>query len=100
MIESAAAKAIKAHVIKSHHNVGGLPETMKLKLVEPLRELYKADWYHKTSQALVVFLPYELLETVSNRIISELEGVSCDLRRQQQAARDDRVGVMWFRCAS
>ena len=43
VIESAASKTGKAHVIKSHHNVGGLPETMKLKLVEPLRELFKDD---------------------------------------------------------
>lgn len=168
VIESAAAKTGKAHVIKSHHNVGGLPEDMKLKLVEPLRELFKdevrkvglelglpfdmvyrhpfpgpglgvrilgevkkeyadilreadaifmeelhrADWYYKTSQAFAVFLPvksvgvvgdarryewviglravetvdfmtarwahlpYELLETVSNRIINEISGVS------------------------
>ena len=38
VIESAGSKTGKAHVIKSHHNVGGLPENMKLKLVEPLRE--------------------------------------------------------------
>lgn len=168
VIESAAAKTGKAHVIKSHHNVGGLPEDMKMGLVEPLRELFKdevrkiglelglpydmvyrhpfpgpglgvrilgevkkeyadilreadaifleelhkADWYHKTSQAFVVFLPvksvgvvgdgrryewvvslravetidfmtarwahlpYELLETVSNRIINEISGIS------------------------
>lgn len=168
VIESAAAKTGKAHVIKSHHNVGGLPDTMKMQLVEPLRELFKdevrklglelglpydmvyrhpfpgpglgvrilgevkktyadilrqadaifleelhrADWYHKTSQAFAVFLPvksvgvvgdgrryewvialravetvdfmtarwahlpYELLETVSNRIINEISGVS------------------------
>lgn len=168
VIESAAAKTGKAHVIKSHHNVGGLPEDMKLSLVEPLRELFKdevrklglelglpydmvyrhpfpgpglgvrilgevkkeyadilreadtifleelhrAGWYHKTSQAFVVFLPvksvgvvgdgrryewvvslravetidfmtarwahlpYELLETVSNRIINEISGIS------------------------
>jgi len=168
VIESAASKTGKAHVIKSHHNVGGLPETMKMKLVEPLRELFKdevrrigvelglpydmvyrhpfpgpglgvrilgevkkeyadilrradaifleelhrADFYHKTSQAFAVFLPvksvgvvgdarryeyvvalravetidfmtarwahlpYDLLETVSNRIINEIEGVS------------------------
>ena len=43
MIESAGAKTGKAHVIKSHHNVGGLPEHMKLKLVEPLRELFKDE---------------------------------------------------------
>jgi GMP synthase (glutamine-hydrolysing) len=43
VIESAGAKTGKAHVIKSHHNVGGLPESMKLKLVEPLRELFKDE---------------------------------------------------------
>jgi len=43
VIESAGAKSGKAHVIKSHHNVGGLPEDMKLKLVEPLRELFKDE---------------------------------------------------------
>ena len=43
VIESAGAKTGKAHVIKSHHNVGGLPETMKMKLVEPLRELFKDE---------------------------------------------------------
>ncbi|MGY8773774.1 MAG: glutamine-hydrolyzing GMP synthase [Spongiibacter sp.] len=168
VIESAAAKTGKAHVIKSHHNVGGLPDDMAMELVEPLRELFKdevrriglelglpydmvyrhpfpgpglgvrnlgevkkeyadilreadaifieelhnADWYHKTSQAFAVFipqksvgvvgdarryewvialravetidfmtarwahLPYELLETVSNRIINEITHVS------------------------
>jgi GMP synthase (glutamine-hydrolysing) len=43
VIESAGAKTGKAKVIKSHHNVGGLPDTMKLKLVEPLRELFKDE---------------------------------------------------------
>jgi GMP synthase (glutamine-hydrolysing) len=43
VIESAGSKTRKAHVIKSHHNVGGLPEHMKLKLVEPLRELFKDE---------------------------------------------------------
>ena len=168
VIESAASKTGKAHVIKSHHNVGGLPDDMQFELVEPLRELFKdevrkiglelglpydmvyrhpfpgpglgvrilgevhreyadilrqadaifiaelhrADWYHKTSQAFAVFLPVksvgvvgdarryewviglravetvdfmtarwahlpcELLETVSNRIINEIAGVS------------------------
>ena len=168
VIESAGSRTGKAHVIKSHHNVGGLPEDMKLKLVEPLRELFKdevrqiglelglpydmvyrhpfpgpglgvrilgevkkeycdilrradaifieelhkADQYHKVSQAFAVFmpvrsvgvvgdarryawviglravetidfmtarwahLPYELLETVSNRIINEITDVS------------------------
>ncbi|HUP92355.1 MAG TPA: glutamine-hydrolyzing GMP synthase [Solimonas sp.] len=43
VIESAGAKTGKAHVIKSHHNVGGLPERMKMQLVEPLRELFKDE---------------------------------------------------------
>lgn len=168
VIESAASKTGKAHVIKSHHNVGGLPEDMKMELVEPLRELFKDEvrklglelglpydmvyrhpfpgpglgvrilgevkkeyadilrladaifieelrrsgWYEKTSQAFAVFLPvksvgvvgdgrryeyvvalravetidfmtarwahlpYELLETVSGRIINEIEHIS------------------------
>ncbi len=168
VIESAAVKGGKATMIKSHHNVGGLPEDMKMELVEPLRELFKdevrklgvelglphdmvyrhpfpgpglgvrilgevtkeyadllrqadhifieelrkAGWYDKTSQAFTVFLPvksvgvvgdarryawvvslravetidfmtarwahlpYELLETVSSRIINEIEGIS------------------------
>ena len=168
VIESAGAKTGKAHVIKSHHNVGGLPEDMSFELVEPLRELFKDEvrqiglelglphdmvfrhpfpgpglgvrilgevrkdyadllrradaiyieelrasgWYEKTSQAFAVFLPvksvgvvgdarryeyvialravqtvdfmtarwahlpYDLLETVSNRIINEISGIS------------------------
>ena len=43
VIESAGASTGKAHLIKSHHNVGGLPKDMKLKLVEPLRELFKDE---------------------------------------------------------
>ena len=43
VIESAGAKTGKAHVIKSHHNVGGLPQDMALELVEPLRELFKDE---------------------------------------------------------
>jgi len=43
VIESAGAKTGKAHVIKSHHNVGGLPAHMNLRLVEPLRELFKDE---------------------------------------------------------
>ena len=43
VIESAGSRTGKAHVIKSHHNVGGLPEYMKMKLIEPLRELFKDE---------------------------------------------------------
>ncbi len=168
VIESAAARTRKAHLIKSHHNVGGLPARMKLKLLEPLRELfkdevrvigtelglphamvyrhpfpgpglgvrilgevkkeyaellrkadavfleelYRNDLYNKVSQAFAVFLPvksvavlgdaraydyvvalravetvdfmtarwahlpYEVLGTISNRIINEVRGIS------------------------
>jgi GMP synthase (glutamine-hydrolysing) len=43
VIESAGSKTGKAHVIKSHHNVGGLPADMRFKLIEPLRELFKDE---------------------------------------------------------
>jgi len=43
VIESAGTRTGKAHIIKSHHNVGGLPAQMRLKLVEPLRELFKDE---------------------------------------------------------
>ncbi|MBE0483469.1 MAG: glutamine-hydrolyzing GMP synthase [Bacterioplanes sp.] len=122
VIESAASKTGKAHVIKSHHNVGGLPDDMKMELVEPLRELFKDEvrkiglelglpydmvyrhpfpgpglgvrilgevkkeyadvlreadaifleelhnfgWYHKTSQAFVVFLPVKSVGVVGD----------------------------------
>ena len=58
VIESAGAKSGKAHVIKSHHNVGGLPEEMNLKLVEPLRELFK-DEVRKIG--LELGLPYDMV---------------------------------------
>ncbi len=43
VIESAGGKTGKAHVIKSHHNVGGLPDDMRMELIEPLRELFKDE---------------------------------------------------------
>ena len=58
VIESAGAKTGKAHLIKSHHNVGGLPEEMKLKLCEPLRELFK-DEVRKIGVELG--LPYDMV---------------------------------------
>jgi GMP synthase (glutamine-hydrolysing) len=58
VIESAGAKTGKAKVIKSHHNVGGLPDTMKLELIEPLRELFK-DEVRKIGMELG--LPYEMV---------------------------------------
>ncbi|NCA70742.1 MAG: glutamine-hydrolyzing GMP synthase [Sphingobacteriia bacterium] len=58
VIESAGAKTGKAKVIKSHHNVGGLPEEMNLKLIEPLRELFK-DEVRKIG--IELGLPYEMV---------------------------------------
>jgi len=58
VIESAGAKTGKAKVIKSHHNVGGLPENMRLELIEPLRELFK-DEVRKIGMELG--LPYEMV---------------------------------------
>jgi GMP synthase (glutamine-hydrolysing) len=58
VIESAGAKTGKAHVIKSHHNVGGLPSKMKLKLLEPLRELFKDE---VRRIGLELGLPYDLV---------------------------------------
>jgi GMP synthase (glutamine-hydrolysing) len=58
VIESAGSKTGKAHVIKSHHNVGGLPDYMKLELLEPLRELFK-DEVRKLG--LELGLPYDMV---------------------------------------
>jgi GMP synthase (glutamine-hydrolysing) len=58
VIESAAAKTGKAHVIKSHHNVAGLPQDMRLKLIEPLRALFK-DEVRKLGMELG--LPHDLV---------------------------------------
>jgi GMP synthase (glutamine-hydrolysing) len=58
VIESAGASTGKAKVIKSHHNVGGLPERMKLKLIEPLRELFKDE---VRRIGLELGLPYDLV---------------------------------------
>lgn len=89
VIESAGAKSGKAHVIKSHHNVGGLPEDMKLKLVEPLRELFK-DEVRKIGTELG--LPYEMVYRhpfpgpgLGVRILGEVKKEYADLLRQADA---------------
>ena len=89
VIESAASKTGKAHVIKSHHNVGGLPDYMKLGLVEPLRELFK-DEVRKIGLALG--LPAEMLNRhpfpgpgLSVRVLGEIKKEYCDLLRKADA---------------
>ncbi len=86
VIESAGAKSGKAHVIKSHHNVGGLPDDMRLKLVEPLRELFK-DEVRKIGMELG--LPYEMVYRhpfpgpgLGVRILGEVSREYADLLRQ------------------
>jgi GMP synthase (glutamine-hydrolysing) len=86
VIESAGSKTGKAHVIKSHHNVGGLPEDMKLGLVEPLRELFK-DEVRKIGVELG--LPYEMVYRhpfpgpgLGVRILGEVKKEYADLLRQ------------------
>ena len=89
VIESAGAKTGKAHVIKSHHNVGGLPEKMDLKLVEPLRELFK-DEVRKIG--LELGLPYDMLfrhpfpgPGLGVRILGEVKKEYADLLRRADA---------------
>lgn len=89
VIESAASKTGKSHVIKSHHNVGGLPDYMKLGLVEPLRELFK-DEVRKIGLALG--LPAEMLNRhpfpgpgLGVRVLGEIKKEYCDLLRKADA---------------
>jgi GMP synthase (glutamine-hydrolysing) len=86
VIESAGARTGKAHVIKSHHNVGGLPEKMNLKLLEPLRELFK-DEVRKLGVELG--LPREMVYRhpfpgpgLGVRILGEVTKQYADLLRQ------------------
>jgi GMP synthase (glutamine-hydrolysing) len=86
VIESAGSRTGKAHVIKSHHNVGGLPEKMNLKLLEPLRELFK-DEVRKLGVELG--LPREMVYRhpfpgpgLAVRILGEVTKPYADLLRQ------------------
>lgn len=89
VIESAQVKHGKAHVIKSHHNVGGLPEHMKLKLLEPLRELFK-DEVRRLGDALG--LPHKMVYRhpfpgpgLGVRILGEVKKEYADILRQADA---------------
>ena len=89
VIESAGSATGKAHVIKSHHNVGGLPEHMKLGLVEPLRELFK-DEVRKVG--LELGLPYDMLYRhpfpgpgLGVRVLGEIKKEYCDILRRADA---------------
>jgi GMP synthase (glutamine-hydrolysing) len=89
VIESAANKNGKAHVIKSHHNVGGLPEDMQFELVEPLRELFK-DEVRKLG--LELGLPYDMVYRhpfpgpgLGVRILGEVTKEYADVLRKADA---------------
>jgi GMP synthase (glutamine-hydrolysing) len=89
VIESASAKTKKAHTIKSHHNVGGLPETLHLKLLEPLRELFK-DEVRELGVALG--LPHDMVYRhpfpgpgLGVRILGEVKREFADLLRRADA---------------
>ena len=89
VIESAGARTGKAHVIKSHHNVGGLPETMHLELLEPLRELFKDE---VRRLGIELGLPREMVHRhpfpgpgLGVRILGEVRKAYADLLRRADA---------------
>lgn len=89
VIESAGASTGKAHVIKSHHNVGGLPERMNLKLLEPLRELFKDE---VRRIGLELGLPAEMIHRhpfpgpgLGVRILGEIHKTYADCLREADA---------------
>ena len=107
VIESAGAKTKKAHAIKSHHNVGGLPETLNLKLLEPLRDLFK-DEVRELGVALG--LPHDMVYRhpfpgpgLGVRILGEVRRDYADLLCRADAifieelrqTRDEN-GVSWY----
>ena len=89
VIESASAKSGKAATIKSHHNVGGLPETLHLKLLEPLRELFKDE---VRELGLALGLPREMVfrhpfpgPGLGVRILGAVNSEFADLLRRADA---------------
>ena len=107
VIESAGAKTKKAHTIKSHHNVGGLPDTLHLKLLEPLRDLFK-DEVRELGVALG--LPHAMVYRhpfpgpgLGVRILGEVKREYAELLRRADAifieelrATDDADGKSWY----
>ncbi len=112
VIESGGAKNKKAVVIKSHHNVGGLPEQLGLKLLEPLRELFK-DEVRELGVALG--LPYHMVYRhpfpgpgLGVRILGEVKKEYADLLRRADAIFieelnnfvDEASGKTWYQLTS
>jgi GMP synthase (glutamine-hydrolysing) len=101
VIESAGGKTKKAHTIKSHHNVGGLPDTLNLNLLEPLRELFK-DEVRELGVALG--LPHEMVYRhpfpgpgLGVRILGEVRKDFADLLRRADAIFIDELRAAdWY----
>jgi GMP synthase (glutamine-hydrolysing) len=94
VIESVSHKGPSA-TIKSHHNVGGLPETMKLKLVEPLRELFKDE---VRALGAEVGLPHHVLwrqpfpgPGLAVRVLGEVTRARCDVLRAADSVIDEEI---------
>ena len=112
VIESGGGKNKKAVTIKSHHNVGGLPEQLGLKLLEPLRELFK-DEVRELGVALG--LPHDMVYRhpfpgpgLGVRILGEVKKEYADLLRQADAIfieelhnfKDNATGKNWYQLTS
>ncbi|MBS0445575.1 MAG: glutamine-hydrolyzing GMP synthase [Proteobacteria bacterium] len=112
VIESGGAKTKKATTIKSHHNVGGLPETLGLKLLEPLRELFKDE---VRELGIALGLPHDMVYRhpfpgpgLGVRILGEVKKAYADLLRRADAifieelrnARDAASGKTWYELTS
>jgi GMP synthase (glutamine-hydrolysing) len=112
VIESGGAKSKKAVTIKSHHNVGGLPEQLGLQLLEPLRDLFK-DEVRELGVALG--LPHDMVYRhpfpgpgLGVRILGEVKKEYADLLRQADAIfieelrnfRDEATGKTWYELTS
>jgi GMP synthase (glutamine-hydrolysing) len=112
VIESGGAKTKKATTIKSHHNVGGLPETLGLKLLEPLRELFKDE---VRELGLALGLPHDMVYRhpfpgpgLGVRILGAVTREHADLLRRADAifieelrnTRDGPSGKSWYELTS
>src|SRR2546423_6504933 len=112
VIESAGAKTKKAMTIKSHHNVGGLPESLHLKLLEPLRELFKDE---VRELGIALGLPHDMVfrhpfpgPGLGVRILGEVEKSQVDLLQRADAifieelrnTTDEASGKTWYELTS
>ena len=101
VIESAGSKTKKAHTIKSHHNVGGLPDTLNLKLLEPLRELFKDE---VRELGIALGLPHDMVfrhpfpgPGLGVRILGEVKTEFADMLRRADAIFIDELRAAdWY----